>query len=278
MPIHIEPNKHICIFFHPRSGSTALRLHLTEVIPGLQNLQEFFNLYVKYKFEFQNNKFVQIGDTESVVTRPIAEKKQMIKNRLNHLDRCTQNGLYSVFTAYVQSYMRHTPELTKQLMAREDVQYFYLQRADLLTGVLSLEAANRINIFHNYGNTRQRTIKPFQVSMSRIKGILDLYVQTQQELEAADPSIRKIYYEEFQTDPNNMNLLFSGIATRENDISIRRFEDQINYKNYIINIDEVEDYYRNFVFDNIRYFPQYSGELTRITIPSFQGTQPYLVA
>lgn len=266
-PIPIELNKHICIFFQPRSGSTALRSHLTEVIPGLQNLQEFFNLFIKYKFEFKEGKFVQIGQTESILKRSVSDLKQMIENRLSHLDKCTAKGLHSVFTAYIQSYFRYSPELTKRLMNRSDVQYFYIQRADLLTGILSMETAGQIKIYHNYGNKVERNIKPFNISMVRFKNLLNLYLQSQQELETADTNIRRIYYEEFQDDPNNMNLLFTGIAKRQHDIQVRKFEDQVDYRKNITNINELEDYYYNFVSDNIRYFPQYSGQLPRLNLP-----------
>lgn len=276
IPIHIEPNKHICIFFQPRSGSTALRSYLVNTIPNLQNLEEFFNLFVQYKFEYRNNKFHR---TEfKSINFSEEEKKIKIQNRLRHLDSCTKNQLFCVFTAFIQSYMNESPELTSVLVNRPDTQSFYLDRADVLTALLSTEVAYRTRVFHNFKGSQNntRSIDSFSVGIPRIKKRLENYLQSVAELNKVAPGIQKIYYEYFQLTPGNISNLFSGITNPVVAPDVNRFEDQVNYKDYIINIDEIENLYHDFVNNNIEYFPQYCGQAPMIQIPEFQGRQPYV--
>ena len=104
--------------------------------------------------------------------------------------------------------------------------------------------------------------------MKRIR----MYLENDKDIDKYFSDIPTIYYEQFQNNVNNLRNLFEGIPKKI--VSNPYTKLGINYKEYVENIDEIEDYYEQFVNDNKEYFPQYFGKLPHITIPSSQGRQP----
>jgi hypothetical protein len=67
--------------------------------------------------------------------------------------------------------------------------------------------------------------------------------------------------------------LFTGIPKQLVSFPVNKFSG--NYKDLVTNIDEIEEFYEDFVNEHKEYFPQYFGKLPHIEIPKSQGSRPY---
>jgi len=274
MTIRIEQNQHIGFFFDARSGSTVLR-HYLSIILNYINLPELFNLDLNdLKIRINDNNEVDLNLPRVWQENSLQEKRQFAKNYLDSLNFLSQTQKYSVFNIYVPSFIDECPDIVKDLSLRKDVQYFHLKRADVLYGIISTFISSEHNMFHNVNSTKikERIGNRFHISIKDIEKYLIWHVKKTQIIKKYFGDLPIIYYEQFQTKPVNIMNLFENIPKKIININHNKFKG--NHKDFIINLNEIEDYYEIFVNDNAEYFPQYFNKLPEIKIPEYQGRQP----
>lgn len=274
MSIKIKKNHHIGIFFDARSGSTVLRYYLSTIL-NYVNLTELFNLDLnELKISINDSNEVVLNLPRVHVNNSLQEKKQQAKQYLDSLSLLSQANRYSVFNIYLPSFIDDCPDIVKDLSLRKDIQYFHLKRADVLYGIISSFVSVEQNMFHNTDlkKVKERTGDRFNIPISNIEKYLTWHVKKTQIIEKYFGELPTIYYEQFQMKTINMINLFENIPKKIIDINHNKFKG--NHKDFIINLNKVEDYYEEFVNEHSEYFPQYFGKLPDIKIPKYQGRQP----
>lgn len=281
-PIDIKPDKHVSIVFDPRSGSHVLS-HLLSELSDKLNLGEYFNFTVQEHSVTinQENKTAALGGSNAGQQIDLTddEKKRAAESRLQILNELTAISKYAVCKVLPYSYINVIPDLSARLYERNDMQFIRLLRADVLYGYISVRMCNQTGIWHSPNNERNTTAKlghrdyrMIHLPIEEIEIFLNRYVRIEKHIETYFPNIPAIYYEEFQTSPLSVLKKFIGIRKELVSIPFNKFVG--NYKEQISNIDEVEDFYEQFVNEHAEYFPQYFGEVPNLTIPQYQGRQP----
>jgi len=277
--IKILPNKHIGIVFDPRSGSHVLREFLSSVTESI-NLGELFNPgRSNDKYDIYTNSLLKGNRNFSYLG--------ISKPNILDLDTCEQDDSENIETLKVEAefsnyivfsinsipYGTRRENLFKKLINSNVIQCIRLKRADLLSSILSIYFARTNNIWHRMDQTKIiRAPEILKIPMDYIIERLKINLEVDKDIDKYFPDIPTIYYEQFQNNLHNLRNLFDGIPKKIVSNSYTKLG--INYKNHVENIDEIEDYYEQFVNDNKEYFPQYFGKLPHITIPSSQGRQP----
>ena len=295
----LEKNKHVGILFTARSGSHVLR-HFISTITDKKNLGEPFN-----PIGFISREELKIVNTllkgETKIESSTADlqgnmtseniKNIMLPESISNLKifkKEAELNNYTVCSIHCEGYYDFAPELFRHLAEEDTMQFIRLERADLLTAILSSKIAKDTNKWHNPSidgtpltekqrNTPQNPspelpLKKVEVSINYLKKRLYTYIQRCNYVDQYFPDVPTIYYEQFQNNVANLRNMFNGIPKKI--ISIPYLKLGINYKEWIENIDEIEDYYEQFVNENKEYFPQYFGRLPHIKIPASQGRQP----
>lgn len=282
MTVNLVPNKHIGIIFQPRSGSTVLRSFLKESTTNY-DAGELFNHEVKTTEIFIINnepQFIHHGKNLQGGLPPNMLYERSEKY-LTYLSELTSIDRYLTFGIYLQSFMDHYPELIAQLSMRRDVQYFQLERADLLYSIISVSVSSLTKQFHNNitkNNSRmvKRDLPKFFVPVEEVERGCRRYIDKQKLIKKHFNQLPTLYYEQFQLRPANLMNLFRGIPKRLVSLSVNKFIG--NYKDSVLNLDEIEDFYEQFVNDHIEFFPQYAGKIPSLNIPESQGRQPCIRA
>ena len=281
--IKILKDKHTGIIFDPRSGSHVLRNFFAEVNNTI-NVGELFNpagsvkeddgKYNEYIKSFLkgNRNFRHLG-----ITKP----------NILDLDTCEQDdnenietlkveagfSNYSVFSINSVPYDNRRENFFKKLINSNVIQCIRLKRADLLSSILSIHFARTNKIWHRTDpNEIIHVPELIKIPMDYIEERLKRNLENDKDINKYFPDIPTIYYEQFQNNVHNLRNMFEGIPKKI--VTNPFIKLGINYKNHVENIDEIEDYYEQFVNDNKEYFPQYFGKLPHITIPASQGRQP----
>jgi hypothetical protein len=274
MSIRIEQNQHIGFFFDARSGSTVLRHYLSSIL-NYTNLTELFNMDLnELKIHINSENKVILNLPRFQTDNNLQEKRQYAKYYLDSLSVLSQAQKYSVFNIYLPSFIDDCPDIVKDLSLRKDVQYFHLKRADVLYAIISTFVSIEQNAFHNSESKKikERIGNKFNIPISEIEKYLIWHVKKTQIIEKYFGHLPTIYYEQFQMKSMNMMNLFENIPKKIIDINLNKFKG--NHKDFIVNLDEIENYYEEFVNDNAEYFPQYFNKLPEIKIPEYQGRQP----
>jgi hypothetical protein len=277
-PIPILPNRHIGLLFNARTGSSVLRNYLRQVLK-YTDLAEMFNHYVKrvqidlsgepkFIFDFEDTRSYDSQETNIEISKVCLEK----------LSQMTEIKKFGVFGVLFESWWCHFPELAEQLSSRDDMQFIDLRRGDVLYGLLSTYISLLTNKFHNdFGIgekvvIKKRNVEPFIYPLDTLEMGLWHYRNHCEIVEKYFPNTPVLYYEQFQKTPANLMHLFSGIPKKICSVNVTKFEG--NYKDLVLNLKEVEDFYAQFVSENPTCFPQYFGQVPYITIPKNQGWQP----
>ncbi len=277
MAIPIQPNKHIALLFEARSGSTVLR-HFLATVLNYGNLNEYFNHRVgtdTLRIEGTDTYFTPGTGTRTNLTD--SELAARSKGHLEILNQLTAINRYMVFCVMENSYREAYPTLTNELSKRSDIQPIRLVRADYLYSIISIMVSRNTGQWHNSMvnsslAVKKREVKPFSVNIHLIEKMMLDYVISVDELNENFENAPIIYYEQFQTSPASMMNLFSGIPKKLVSVDLTKFSG--NHKDLVENLDEVEDFYEQFVNDHKEYFPQYFGKLPHVQIPACQGRQP----
>ena len=278
MAIQLVPNKHIGIIFQPRSGSTLLR-HYLKYLLNYVDTGEMFNLLVeeaKLEFKGNNVRLVNGGELKQIKTDEQSNKVRALEH-LNTLDKLTSINKYCIFGIYTQSYQDYFPELSNILFSRSDIQFFKLDRADFLYSLISAWISKITGKFHSItklekATLKERTIEPFIYPIEELEWQLINYIKSIDHIDFHFPNLKTIYYEEFQMKPSNIMNLFTGVPKKILSLTMNKFVG--DYKEKVLNLEEIETYYENFVNLYPKYFPQYHNKLSNIVIPPCQGRQP----
>lgn len=287
----IEPNKHIGILFQPRSGSHVVRHFLSSVTNNI-DLGEVFNPVCysgKNRLSRLNTELVgnrklinSLNDAQEIVTSEEIKNKALPDAIANIETLKVENELnnHTIFTIHSSGYYQYRPELFKNLADANYIQYIRLERADVLTSYLSIETARETKNWHRLFDSNQLPedfptelpLQRMQISIEHLVDRLKVYVNTCIDIDEYFPNVPTIYYEQFQYNVANLRNMFNGVPKKI--VSIPYLKIGTNYKEWIDNIDEVENVYEQFVNEHKEYFPQYFGKLPHIKIPASQGRQP----
>jgi hypothetical protein len=280
--ISILTNKHTGIIFTPRSGSHVLREFLSSVNNTI-NGGEIFNPTVisNVKEDNLNNfllkgnrKFRHLGlSNDDSINLKTCEQDDIENIETLTLEASLSN--YFVFTINSTGYQttEYRENILKRLANSNNIQCFRLKRADVLWSFLSIWFARISQIWHQpYENINVYKPESLKIPLGYIIKRLQMDLENDKDIDKYFPDIPTIYYEQFQNNVNNLRNLFEGIPKKI--VSNPYTKLGINYKEYVENIDEIEDYYEQFVNDNKEYYPQYFGKLPHVTIPASQGRQP----
>lgn len=281
--IKILPNKHVGIIFDPRSGSHVLREFLSSVTDSI-NLGELFNPgRSNDEYDIKRDEY-----TNSLLKGNRYFSYLGISNpNIFNLDTCEQDDNENIETLKVEAgfsnyvvfsinsfrYGNRRGNLFEKLINSNIIQCIRLKRADLLSSILSIYFARTSNIWHKRDpNQIISAPETLKIPMDYIIERLKINLEIDKDIDKYFSDIPTIYYEQFQNNLHNLRNLFDGIPKKI--VSNPYTKMGINYKTHVENIDEIEDYYEQFVNDNKEYFPQYFGKLPHITIPASQGNQP----
>lgn len=277
--IKILSNKHIGIIFKPRSGSHVLREFLSSVTNSI-NLGELFNPAQGTDIDFLENKNSFLVGNRKFIWSDLNNEIANLKNtdnddteNLKTLELEASLNNYFVFSINPIPYKIYRENLFKKLKKSENIQYIRLERLDVLSYILSIYFAQSSKIWHRT-NPNENIYKPktTKISLDWIIERLNINLETDKDINKYYPDLSTIYYEQFQNNIHNLRNLVDGVPKKI--VSNPYIKIGIDYKEYVENINEIEDYYEQFVNDNKKYFPQYFGKLPHITIPSSQGRQP----
>jgi len=282
--IKILRDKHTGIIFDPRSGSHVLREFFSSVTDNT-NGGELFNPSLSIDENFINHldhvhssmkgkrSFSYLGITKSDDMTDFAACDQDDNENLETLKVEAGFSNYFVFSINSIPYGTRRENLFKKFINSDNIQYIRLKRADLLSSFLSIHFARTNKIWHRTDpNEIIHVPELIKIPMDYIEERLRLHLETDKDIDKYFPDIPTIYYEQFQNNIHNLRNLFEGIPNKI--VSNPYIKLGINYKTHVENIDEIEDYYEQFVNDNKEYFPQYFGKLPHVTIPASQGRQP----
>lgn len=281
--IKILSNKHTGIIFDPRSGSHVLREFLSSVTDSI-NLGELFNPgRSNNEYDIKHDEY-----TNSLMKgNRYFSYLGISKPDILDLDTCEQDDNenietlkveasfdnYSVFSINSYLYGNRRGNLFAKLINSNIIQFFRLKRADLLSSILSIYFARTSDIWHRKDQTEIIHVpETLKIPMDYIIERLKINLEIDKDIDKYFSDIPTIYYEQFQNNIHNLRNLFDGIPKKI--VSNPYIKLGINYKNHVKNIDEIEDYYEQFVNDNKEYFPQYFDKLPHIIIPASQGRQP----
>lgn len=275
--MHINPDKHIGILFHPRSGSHVLRHYLGSITNSL-NLGELFNPgVIQHGIEINiAEKFAASITSENTGTRTLLSDIDIIKqvdDNLSLLRLLYSINRTAVFGISPRSYNNSYPEFMQKICNQDNIQYLQLRRADLLYSVISTILSAESEDWHNMSRKRQvRNSERHVFDLIRIENSLLMYIKEEKEIKEHFGEVPTIYYEQFQFNIGGLRNLFTGIPKNIVSIPFDKFAG--NHKDLVENLDEVEDLYEQFVNEYKEYFPQYFRKLQHITIPACQGRQP----
>ena len=277
--IKILSNKHTGIIFDPRSGSHVLREFLSSVTDRI-NLGELFNpgrsnneydIYTNSLMK-GNRNFSYLG-ISNLDTLDLNTCEQDDNENIETLKVEAGFSNYVVFSINSLPYGTRRENLFKKLINSNIIQCIRLKRADLLSSILSIYFARTSNIWHRKDQTEIIHVpETLKIPMDYIVERLKINLEIDKDIDKYFSDIPTIYYEQFQNNLHNLRNMFEGIPKKI--VSNPYAKLGINYKNHVENIDEIEDYYEQFVNDNKEYFPQYFDKLPHIIIPASQGRQP----
>lgn len=261
MKIRLDNNKHICLFFHPRSGSTLLQNYICDLTARL-NLRESFNLYSKkqYRYEYKNNTLFSHDEKELDI-------KSSSQATLNFIKEIEKENVYTFSNAWAVSIIDKFPELLDYFKHCNNLTFLNLYRADYLYSLISIRLANRSNSFHSYVHLNDKNIdrtneEPIIIDPKSIEKNCKEFVLTESILMDKFGLIPKIYYEQFETNPANIINLFENLPKKI--IRTRTNKNKGNYRFLVSNYKEIEECFVDFVNNHKEFFPQYFGAINNL--------------
>ena len=272
--IYIEPDKHLCIIFQPRSGSHVLRYYLATLLDRV-NLGEYFNPE-NDSFKISDDGIILNPDQKSM--KPVENKltmEEITKQTIDHVSKLkilSEKNTLTVFSMVPHSY---NLDLMRVIQQQSNVQFIRLQRADLLTAILSAQLSTIDGVWHNQTDSAvSRDRKKLKVDLNGFCKLLESHINVKKNVEDVFPKISDstVYYEQFQMRVPNIINMFTGIPKEILSVPHNKF--LVNYKDLIIDLEEVEDLYAEFVNKHKEHFPQYFEKLPGVIIPASQGKQP----
>ena len=272
--ITILPDKHIGIFFQPRSGSSLLRGFLSDITNRV-NLSEWFNHTIDtVKVNATPTGFTTLRLAENKTTLSDEQLCQRSRDHIALLTPLSDNKIYTVFNILPRSYSDTFPELTALLAEQTSVQFIRVDRADLLYAFLSVYVARLSDTWHRIAGlpSKERKDVKFKINTTVLLADLTSYIEERDIIAKNFNNMPTVYYEQFQSSPGFLHTLFDGIPHQL--ISIPLLKSYVRYKDLVLNLNEVEHVYEKFVNEHKEYFPQYFGKMPHVQIPACQGRQP----
>ena len=254
-----------------------MRHYLSSLLDRI-NLGEWFNTNTSHVAVNIDGEHVQVRLGEEFTSDKETTEyiSASLPGQIKILDRLSDINRLSVFGIHAGGYNRLYPEGLKIVQRQRNIQFIQLERADVLYSLFSRSIAMRTDVWHN-GNLQlvSRDIKRFVYPMAELKETLLRYVIVRKYVLDCFGLLPTVYYEQFQFNTGNIRNMFDGIPNKLISIPINKFVG--NHKDLIVNLDEVETYYEEFVNTNREFFPQYFGNVPGIIIPASQGYQPHLL-
>lgn len=286
----LDPHKNIAILFQARSGSHVLASYLSDVLK-MQNSKELFNanLTIKLPGESGHDELIRMsggnpnysvpghpGGLPFLIDETDQYKIDRLEDRYEYLRNATQSSNDRfVVNIYINSYIEFYPTFSQKLFKLPNTQFIQLERADVLYSIISAVVSSWTEQFHNVSDTvvtRARPMEGGEITMHFLERNLKMYINKIDHIREFFGDVPTLYYEEFQFSPSNKLRKLFNLSPELMSMPYNKFTG--NHKDIIRNIDEVEDFYEQFVNEHKEYFPQYFGKLPHVKIPDCQGRQP----
>ena len=273
-------DKHIGIILDPRSGSHAFRNYVSSSLDIL-NMGEFLNpmIHSLNLLVDKNKKFVytvpdqRYGRPLQLVNETLID--QWIDEKIKILDEMSSIDQFGIFSIVLKNTLSYFPDVIKKIKNNSNIHFIRLKRIDVLYGIISIEICKHTDIWHNVDHTntfsRENIKDKINIPLDVINKHLEMYIKCESLVEEIFGKVPILYYEQWQNNIRNLNKILN-LPNKLVSIDYQKFTG--NYKNLILNIDEIEDHYEEFVNKHPEHFPQYFDKLTDIIIPESQGRQP----
>lgn len=267
--MNIDTNKSVVILFQPRTGSHVLAHYLGEVLNKV-NLGELTNPTLDITYYDKHVKLYNKPKNSYIPTEVTITAE--LNDRMAWYSKFLDSGS-SVMRAPVVLYQSWYPGLSTLLKQEDRHQIIYLDRADVGYRLISTIVSQATTVWHNRNiSSIVRTTDKITVSLPDVKLRLNMYLKSLDHIREYFGEVQTMYYEEFQDSASKLRNLINGIPKQIVSTPFNKFLG--NHKDLITNLDEVEDFYEQFVNEHKEYFPQYFGKLPHIKIPASQGRQP----
>jgi hypothetical protein len=264
MKINLPKDKHIAIILEPRSGSSVFRNYISSSL-GHIDLKEMMNpLHPQTHMSIDKNTKtvsafmnsyafdnIPIYNTEfdEIVLDDWANKNLTMLNDMASIER------FAIFSLMIKNILCDYPDIIKKIKNNANMHFIRLKRMDVLYGIISIEICGYTNIWHNKNQehtfSRVNIKNKFNLPLDWIKFHLDMYIKCEGLIREIFGNVPVLYYEQWQNNIRNLNKIID-LPNKLVSVEYQKFVG--NYKDLISNIDEIEDYYKEFVNNHSEYF------------------------
>jgi len=260
MKINLPKNKHIAVILEPRSGSHAFRNYISSSLDIL-NLGEFLNpinpqqtvvvdknkkTALTFKDVFRRDS---VFDFDNIKINNWADKSLTILNDVASVDH------YAIFSLLIKNVLSCYPDVIRKIKNNSNIDFIRLKRIDVLYGIVYIEICKYTEIWHNIDQrdtfSRVNIKNKINIPIDEIKFHLEMYIKCENLIKEIFGNVPVIYYEQWQNNIRNLNKI---ITLPNKLISIEFSKFAGDYRDLISNINEIEDYYREFVKEHSEYF------------------------
>lgn len=264
MKINLPKDKHIGILLEPRSGSHAFRNYVSSCLDYIDLVEMFNPIHRPMNLSIDKDKKIlgcslnslEMANSEPKFKENLDESylSQWADKYLIALNDMASIDYYAIFSIVIRNELHQYPEIIKRIKNNPNIYFIRLNRIDMLYGTLSMAISKYTKIWHNVEqkHTFSRVnMEKINLPLDGIENNLKLYVKTEKVIREIFGEVPVIYYEHWQNNIRNLNKIVN-VPNKLVSLDYEKFAG--NYKDLILNIDEIEDYYREFVNENSEYF------------------------
>jgi hypothetical protein len=260
MKINLPKNKHIAVILEPRSGSHAFRNYISSSLDIL-NLGEFLNpINPQQAVTVDKNKktaltFKDVFRRDSDFDFDNIKINNWVDKSLTILNDVASVEHYAIFSLLIKNVLCCYPDVIRKIKNNSNIDFIRLKRIDVLYGIVSIEICKYTEIWHNIDQrdtfSRVNMKNKLNIPIDEIKFHLEMYIKCENLIKEIFGNVPVIYYEQWQNNIRNLNKI---ITLPNKLISIEFTKFVGDYRDLISNINEIEDYYREFVKEHSEYF------------------------
>jgi len=262
--INLPKNRHIAVIPEPRSGSSAFRNYISSSL-GHFDLKEMMNpLHPQTHMSIdKNTKTVStFMNSYAFDNIPIYNTKfdqnildDWANKNLTMLDDMASIDCFAIFSLIIKHILCDYPGIIEKIKDNPNIYFIRLKRMDVLYSIISIEICGYTNIWHNKNQehtfSRVNIKNKFDIPINFIKFHLETYIKSEDTIKEIFDNIPVLYYEQWKNNIRNLNKIID-LPNKLVSVDYQKFLG--NYKELISNIDEIEDYYKEFVNKHSEYF------------------------
>jgi hypothetical protein len=260
MKINLPKNKHIAVILEPRSGSHAFRNYISSSLDIL-NLGEFLNpINPQQAVTIDKNKktaltFKDVFRRDSDFDFDNIKINNWVDKSLTILNDVASVEHYAIFSLLIKNVLCCYPDVIRKIKNNPNIDFIRLKRIDVLYGIVSIEICKYTEIWHNIDQrdtfSRVNMKNKLNIPIDEIKFHLEMYIKCENLIKEIFGNVPVIYYEQWQNNIRNLNKIIT-LPNKLISIELTKFAG--DYRDLISNINEIEDYYREFVKEHSEYF------------------------